>query len=358
MTADAAGCGVAPRAVGASDQRTVADASLHIPRIPPASGAIVMSTGIVSTTLALDGRQTLSRIVFGVAATGWISLGLLLAGRALQDSEGVYTEARSPAALTAVAGTAVVGIRVTSFGYALAGAVLLGVAFALWCALLVPILMHWATPTVGGSLMLTVSTESLAVLCATLAQDGHIRWLLDVALAPLLLGLVLYAYIMARFDRRQLVLGRGDQWLTGGALAISALAAGHLTLAANSLHALGGLHAELRTLALTTWIFAVAWLPVLLSTELLRPRLGYDLRRWSTVFPVGMYAACSHVIGATAAAPAITDFARSWTWVAAAAWLIVTAATLRRGLQLVGDRRAALSTRRRASSRRHACGGR
>jgi Voltage-dependent anion channel len=131
------------------------------------------------------------------------------------------------------------------------------------------------------------STESLAVLCATLALDRHIRWLLDVALAPLLLGLVLYAYVMARFDRRQLVVGRGDQWLTGGALAISALAAGQVALAARALHALGSLEAELRILALLTWTFAVAWLPVLLSTELLQPRLGYDLRRWSTVFPRG-----------------------------------------------------------------------
>jgi tellurite resistance protein TehA-like permease len=316
-----------------------------------------MGTGILSSTLALDGRQTLSRILFGVAAAGWISLGLLLAGRALQDRGGLAADARSPAALTSVAGTAVVGIRVTSLGHAWAGAVLLGMAFVLWCSLLVPILMHWATPTVGGSLMLTVSTESLAVLCATLAQNGHIRWLLDVALAPLLVGLVLYACVMARFDRGQLVAGRGDQWLTGGALAICALAAGQVAVAAKALHALGSLEAELRALGLITWTFAVAWLPLLLSTELLRPRLGYDLRRWSTVFPVGMYAACSHLIGTTAAAPAIADFARSLTWVAAAAWVIVTAATLRRGLQLVGDRRAALPTRRRAASGRRSSGG-
>jgi tellurite resistance protein TehA-like permease len=298
-----------------------------------------MGTGIVSTTLALDGRQTLSRILFAVAAMQWISLGLVVGVRALRDRVGLRADARSPAALTAVAGTAVVGIRVTSLGCAWAAAALLATACALWCLLLVPVVRHCATPTLGGTLMLTVSTESLAVLCATLAREGHSPWLLDVALAPLLLGLVLYLYVMARFDRRQLLVGRGDQWLTGGALAISALAAGEVALAADALHALGVLHAELRALALTTWIFAVAWLPVLLSTELVRPRPGYDLRRWSTVFPVGMYAACSYVIGTTAAAPGIRDFARAWTWVAAAAWLVVTAATIRRCLQLVGDGR-------------------
>jgi hypothetical protein len=30
---------------------------------------------------------------------------------------------------------------------------------------------------------------------------------------------------MSRFDVRELVIGRGDQWITGGALAISALTA-------------------------------------------------------------------------------------------------------------------------------------
>jgi tellurite resistance protein TehA-like permease len=61
-----------------------------------------------------------------------------------------------------------------------------------------------------------------------------------------------------------------------------------------ALHSLGSLEAELRALGLITWTFAVAWLPLLLlSSELPRPRLDYDLRRWSTVFPVGMYAAIS-----------------------------------------------------------------
>jgi hypothetical protein len=86
--------------------------------------------------------------------------------------------------------------------------------------------------------MLTVSTESLAVLSATLAARDRADWLLYAALIPLLLGLGFYAVAMSRFDLRQLVIGRGDQWITGGALAISALATADLTLAAHSLHRL------------------------------------------------------------------------------------------------------------------------
>ena len=73
------------------------------------------------------------------------------------------------------------------------------------------------------------------------------------------------------------------------------------------------------------------WLPVLLVAELRWPRLRYNVRRWSTVFPVGMYAACSFVIATLTHASGITDFARVWVWVAVAVWLVVFAGMLRRG---------------------------
>jgi Voltage-dependent anion channel len=57
-----------------------------------------MGTGIVSIGLTLDGRETLSRILLVVDALAWITLGLLLAGRAIHDRERVHREARSPAA--------------------------------------------------------------------------------------------------------------------------------------------------------------------------------------------------------------------------------------------------------------------
>ncbi|MGO9790948.1 MAG: hypothetical protein ACLP8S_16060 [Solirubrobacteraceae bacterium] len=41
------------------------------------------------------------------------------------------------------------------------------------------------------------------------------------------------------------------------------------------------------------------------------------MRRWSTVFPLGMYAASSFVVGALATATAIGDF-RVWVWISAA----------------------------------------
>jgi tellurite resistance protein TehA-like permease len=311
--------------------------------IPPASGAVVMGTGIVSIALSLDGRETLSRILIPPDAAVWIALGLLLAGRALRDRERVHREARSPAALTGVAGTAVLGTRLTLLGWNWTGIAMLAIALVFWLVLLTPVLTHWVTPTVGVSLVLTVSTESLAVLAAVLAAREHAPWLLDASLAPFLLGLGFYVGVIARFDIRQLAVGRGDHWITGGALAISTLAAGRITLAANSLGALHGVHATLKDASVVLWALTIAWLPALLAAEALRPRLRYDVRRWSTVFPVGMYAACSFIVGTAANAPAITGFARVWVWAGVAVWLITFTAMLRRGVQLARSESSPLS---------------
>ena len=119
--------------------------------IPPASGAVVMGTGIVSIALSLDGSEMLSRILLAVAAVVWVALGVLLVGRAARDRSRFHHEARSPAALTGVAGTAVLGTRLALLGWDWAGVALLAIALVLWAALLTPVLTHWTTPTVGVS---------------------------------------------------------------------------------------------------------------------------------------------------------------------------------------------------------------
>jgi tellurite resistance protein TehA-like permease len=320
-----------------------------LPAIPPASGAVVMGTGIVSVALSLDHFETLSRILLVIAAVAGIALGVLLAGRVRRQRPRLRREARSPAALTGVAGTAVLGARLAMLGWTWAGIALLVIASAFWLALIGPVLVHWATPTVGVSQMLSVATESLAVLCVALAAGERDDWLFYVALAPFLLGLAFYAFVISRFDLRQILIGRGDHWIVGGALAISALAAGKITLGAHDLHQLSGLGGAPKTISVVLWALTLAWLPVLLGTEFLRPRLTYEVRRWSTVFPAGMYAACSFVVGAAAKIPAIADFAHVWVWVSFGVWLVVFVGMLRRGLQLASGEHP--PSPRRASTR-------
>lgn len=60
------------------------------------------------------------------------------------------------------------------------------------------------------------------------------------------------------------------------------------------------------------------------------PRLAYDVRRWATVFPVGMYAAMSFTIEQVSGDRWIGDFARTWTWVAVGVWAAVASGAVRR----------------------------
>jgi tellurite resistance protein TehA-like permease len=200
-------------------------------------------------------------------------------------------------------------------------------------SLLGPVLAGWRTPTVGASLMLTVATESLAALAAPVAVRDRSSWLVVAALAPCALGLFFYVLVIRRFDFGQLATGRGDHWITGGALAIAALATASIVQGARALTTLTSLRGALTGAALGLWGLTMAWLPALVIAEAVRPRLGYDVRRWSTVFPVGMYAACSFMVGHTARADAITSFARAWVWVAVAVWAAVFAAMLGRAVR-------------------------
>ena len=213
------------------------------------------------------------------------------------------------------------------------------IAFPLWVALLRPVLAGWKSPTVGASLLLAVSAESLAVLGATLASQEHARWLLIAALVPFALGLIFYLFVMWRFDFRQLAVGYGDHWITGGALGIAALAAARIAAAASALGILGGGGGVLKDIALGLWALTMLWLLVLLLAEARWPRLEYDERRWSTVFPLGMYAACSFAVGVVAGrAGAILSSARAWVWIGLASWVIVCVATIRRSVDVLRGR--------------------
>jgi tellurite resistance protein TehA-like permease len=303
--------------------------------IPPASGAVVMGTGIVSIALLLDHRRGPSTILLVIAAAVWVALAGLLPARALADRERFSADIRHPTALTSIAGTEVLGTRLSLLGWDWAAVALLMFAVGIWLWLVPHVLAAWQVPTSGASFILTVATESVALLAATLASSEHEAWLLYVALAPFLLGLGFYVFVLSRFEFRQLRVGIGDHWVTGGALAISTVTAGRIAIAVKETGVLHGALGEIKDLALVLWCLTMVWLPVLLVAEARYPRLSYSVRRWSTVFPVGMYAVCSFVVGAVTQTAGITDFARVWVWVASAVWLAVCAGMLRRGPSLI-----------------------
>jgi tellurite resistance protein TehA-like permease len=286
-----------------------------------------MGTGIVSVALSLDGAETLSKILLVIAAALWATVVGLVVRHAIRDPARLREEVRTPTALSWVAASAVIADRLALLDWRGTAVALLVLAVAVWVALIGPVLAHWRTPTRGVSLLVTVATQSLSVLAAAVGVREHAPWLIEAALLPFGLGLCSYVLVIARFDLHELTVGRGDQWIAGGALAISTLAAGNLAAGARALGVLGG-GTALEDIAVALWAASMLWLPVLVSTELVRPWRAYEERRWATVFPLGMYAVCSFVVGTVARADAIRSFARVWTWIAAAVWAVVLVATV------------------------------
>lgn len=312
-------------------------ATTTLDRVPPAGGGAVMGTAIVSIGLDLAEQRVLSQILFAISLLLWVGLVAVFLRRRLGHRERWLEEARTPAALTAIAGTAVLGARAALAGADWGAWLLLAVALAAWIRLVPSVLGHWRTPTVGTSFMLAVATESLAVVVALLGIQEHRSWIATVALAPMLLGVAAYVFVLARIDIRQLTVGSGDHWVFGGALAIATLACARTSAALTATSALAGLHGALVDATLALWVAAALWLPALIAAELISPRFRYDTLRWSTVFPFGMYAVCSVATSRVTGIGGIGSFGRAWIWVAFAVWAIVMASMLRRSSVLVSS---------------------
>jgi tellurite resistance protein TehA-like permease len=291
-----------------------------------------MATGIVSLALSLDGQPTLARALLMIAALQWLGLAVAAASLFARHPASAVRRVRSPATLTAVADTAVLGTGLATVGWTGAATVMLTVAVVLWLTLVEEVLAHLQARTTGTALMVAVAPASLAVLAATIATDTRASWLAAASLVPFLLGLGLYCMVLCRFDVGQLLRGDGDQWVTGGALAISALAGAKASAAGHQLHTLAAITGPLQTASVVLWGLALLWLAPLVTGELVRPRLHYRLARWATVFPLGMYAASSFQVGMLTHASGPTTFAEITVWVALCAWAATSAGILHRGL--------------------------
>ncbi|MFB7174041.1 tellurite resistance/C4-dicarboxylate transporter family protein [Streptomyces sp. NPDC056254] len=287
--------------------------------LPPAAGAAVMATGIISVALHMTGHQALSLVAFAMAVALWLVLAVDFTARLLGDRGRFRAEADTPAALTAVAATAVVGTRLSLFGWQTAAAALLVLAALVWPGLLLNVVRHWRRGMPGGAFLGCVATQGLAVLAAALAAVDRQDWLARAALAAFCLGLVLYVAALFRFDLHEVAGGAGDHWVAGGALSISALAGSRLT--ASPVWS-GWEHTALRTVTLVALTVSLGWYVVLLTAELRHPRPRYDIRRWATVFPLGMTSTACLSVAEPAGIAWLVPLGEILLWIAVGAWLL------------------------------------
>ena len=288
--------------------------------LPPTAGAAVMSTGILSTATQMAGLRSVSWVFLALAVLGEVVLGAAVLGRLISDRPGFVADAGTPASLTGVAATAVIGSRVASVGWTGAAWALLVLSTLLWLVLLPFVLSRWQVPTVGASFLVCVATEGLAVLAGVQAGATGKPPVAAAGLAAFLLGLLLYAGVVARFDWRQLLIGAGDHWVLAGALAITSLAGAELLQSNDRLPP--RFHQQLRVLDLVVWGVAMGGYALLLGCELRWPRWRYDIRRWATVFPLGMTAAASFAVGRAERLLVLTVIGHVLLWPAVAAWAL------------------------------------
>ncbi|MEU6662152.1 tellurite resistance/C4-dicarboxylate transporter family protein [Streptomyces sp. NPDC046821] len=295
-------------------------------QLPPAAGAAVMATGIISVGLHLTGHSVLSGIFLVLAAALWLVLAANFANRLVNDPARWESEADTPPALTAVAATTVLGTRFSLFGWQTTAEALLALAALVWPVLMINVVRHWKRRMPGNVFLGCVATEGLVVLAATLTSATGAHWLAYTGMVLFWGGLVLYVFALLRFDLRQVATGAGDQWIAAGALAIAALAGAKLVST--------GLWNDddtdtLRSAAVLVLVLDVVWYVVLAVAEVWWPRWDYDIRRWSTVFPMGMTAAAILSVGTAADAPWLRGPGQVLLWVAVAAWLATLVGALR-----------------------------
>ncbi|MEZ0112616.1 tellurite resistance protein TehA-like permease [Catenulispora sp. EB89] len=287
---------------------------------PPAAGSAVMATGIISVGLRQVGASVLSYVALALAGVLWLALAEDFARRLLWERGRWASESHTPAALTGVAATTVLGVRVSLAGWQGVAVALLVLAAVLWPLLLWAVLRHLKPNMPGAVFLICVATQGMATLGATLAAALPARWLLWPALVLFVFGLGLYLYALGHFDVAGVRDGAGDHWVAGGALAISALACAKLTEAK---YWTGALHSTLRVTALVLIALAWTWCVVLAAAEIRWPRLHYDVRRWATLFPIGMIGAATSEVAKATGWSHLTGLGHTMVWIAAAAWIVV-----------------------------------
>lgn len=330
--------------------------------VQPGQFAIVMATGIVSIAAWLDGKTAVAIALFAINQAVYAALWLLLLAR-LATERGSFVAAlrdaaTTPALLTVVAGTSVLGKQFSALAHddAVARALWL-LASALWLILSYAFFGGVAlsqkkgsleTYPDGGWLLTVVATQSVALLGAGLAPGfgGAEDVVLFLALAAYLLGYMLYLFvgflILERLLFRPLTAEEllPSYWINMGAVAITTLAGATMITSVADWRFLRDVLPFLEGFTIFAWAIATWWIPLLVIFTLwryLRRRypLRYDLQYWSAVFPLGMYTVCTFELAGALKLPFLLAVPRRFVYVALAAWLCTSLGLLARLASLV-----------------------
>lgn len=322
--------------------------------LAPGYFALVMASGIISVGMLLDGHRTLSVLLLAVAVVAFVAL-LALTGMRLVSYRGAVAEdfsdpRRGFGFFTLIAGTNVVGVRLSMDGHYEVTAVLLVIAGLLWLVLgyVIPwtaVLGPHPRPVVAAAngtwFIWVVASQSVAVSAASLEPVfASARVVLAVvAVFSWSVGVFLYAaagvFVAARmmlYDFRPVDL-TPPYWVAMGACAITVLAGARIVEMADApmVNVTRGLIAGTSVMF---WAFATWLIPALVAAGWWRHRthrvpLTYEATWWSIIFPLGMYAVAGIYLGQANDLPLVGAIGSGELWVALAAWAAALGAMVR-----------------------------
>jgi tellurite resistance protein TehA-like permease len=310
--------------------------------LPEGAFTPVMATGIVALACT-EVAPTASDALLWLAAIVLVAVAALIGvRRALTGPAGAWWDAATFVAATA---TVAAGLRSESYA-AVANGLDIATLFG-WVWIVARPAPWVARPdhasfedASGRRLLTIVATQAAVIAAAALVRHGHEPLLGGATTAVWAMAVVLYAPMVAPVmrglgARARAGAFRADDWICMGALAISALAA-------SALLGMPGapLRPEIRVVGLAVLAAAFLWVPTLVRLDLEARRdrhwpPGAD--RWSTVFPLGMFAAACQALGHSASVPAVVSVGRYATWVAVATWAVVAAGCAIRAASVARD---------------------
>ncbi|MET0912248.1 MAG: tellurite resistance/C4-dicarboxylate transporter family protein [Acidimicrobiales bacterium] len=284
----------------------------------PGYFAMVMATGIIAIAAFQQDIGWLADSLYVIAAAAYgvlVVLTLLrLVGFGRLLVADLTSHAKGFAFLTTVAATNVLGsASAIVHGWWDLAWVLWWISLGLWAVLaystLIAVVLRSPKPGLGAGIngtwfLLTVSTESIAVLGALLLVRHPSDGLAFACIGAFLLGIVLYLIVMTmvfqRWTFQDLEPTEADPpaWIAAGAVAITVLAGTNLLGAAPVSVRIDRLGPALEALVMLAWATATFWFPLMIAIGVWRHvvrrvPLRYHPSYWSMVFPLGMYGAAT-----------------------------------------------------------------
>lgn len=319
--------------------------------LDPACFSIVMATGIVSLACWQQGAKSgaLSRVAEILL---WINVPIFLgllglsAIRVFSRFEFVRADLFAPQRafgfFSTIAASGVLGVGVLKISnllyvptvlYTLSLLALIFFTYIILLCITVNEQKAALNETLhGGWLLIVVAAQSVSLLGIGLLGAAKYREeLMFLSLSLWLVGAMLYMLIIAVIFYRYCFMPIAPDamtppyWINMGAVAISTLAGTALIAEIDTSSTLGQFLPFVKGLTLFCWVAATWWIPLLILLGAWRHlykrvRIRYELRYWSMVFPLGMYAVATSAMHDWLGYEFLVTLSIAFTHLALVAW--------------------------------------